>query len=56
MYLTMGKVWGFLMGWNMVLEHGVGSASVTKAWSGYLDSALGYPIKVRLNYRTAILL
>jgi len=42
----MGEMWGFLMGWNMILEHGVGSASVAKAWSGYLDSAMGYPIKV----------
>ena len=36
------------MGWNMVLEHGVGSASVAKAWSGYLDSAMGSPVKVRI--------
>ena len=42
----MGEMWGFLMGWNMVLEHGVGSASVAKAWSGYLDSAMDYPVKV----------
>ena len=42
----MGEFWGFLMGWNMVLEHGVGSASVAKAWSGYIDAVMGYPVKV----------
>ena len=42
----MGEFWGFLMGWNMVLEHGVGSASVAKAWSGYVDAVMGYPVKV----------
>ena len=49
----MGEFWGFLMGWNMILEHGVGSASVAKAWSGYLDAAMGNPVQVTkkiLNY------
>jgi len=32
----------------MILEHGVGASSVSKAWSGYLDSVLGYPVSVRL--------
>lgn len=48
-YVTMGEIWGFLMGWNMILEHGVGASSVAKAWSGYFDSVLGYPMKVRLK-------
>jgi len=45
-YVTMGEFWGFLMGWNMILEHGVGSASVAKAWSGYLDAAMGNPVQI----------
>nr|XP_039271317.1 cationic amino acid transporter 4-like isoform X1 [Styela clava] len=53
-YVTMGELWGFLMGWNMILEHGVGSASVAKAWSGYLDSVMGYPMKTYFQHHVTM--
>ena len=32
-------------GWNIVLEHILGVASVARAWSGSLDAVLGGAIK-----------
>ncbi|XP_071116247.1 cationic amino acid transporter 4-like [Haliotis cracherodii] len=37
-YVTVGEVWGFVIGWNVVLEHLIGAAAVARAWSGSIDS------------------
>ncbi|KAH3818148.1 cationic amino acid transporter 4-like [Dreissena polymorpha] len=37
-YIAIGEVWAFVIGWNIVLEHLLGSASVARAWSGAIDS------------------
>ncbi|CAD6192247.1 unnamed protein product [Caenorhabditis auriculariae] len=40
-YVGVGELWAFVIGWNIVLEHMIGSAALARSWSGYLDSLLG---------------
>jgi cationic amino acid transporter 4 len=37
----LGEFWAFVIGWNILLEHMIGAASVARAWSGYVDSLFG---------------
>ncbi|XP_055383563.1 cationic amino acid transporter 4 [Condylostylus longicornis] len=39
-YISIGEFWAFVIGWNIILEHMLGAASVARAWSGYVDSIL----------------
>jgi APA family basic amino acid/polyamine antiporter len=40
-YATMGELFAWVMGWDLVLEYAGGAAFVGAGWSGYLQSALG---------------
>ncbi|KAL1497535.1 hypothetical protein ABEB36_008479 [Hypothenemus hampei] len=40
-YISIGEFWAFVIGWNIILEHMIGAASVARAWSGYVDSLFG---------------
>ncbi|KAK4884621.1 hypothetical protein RN001_000892 [Aquatica leii] len=40
-YVSIGEFWAFVIGWNILLEHMIGAASVARAWSGYVDSLFG---------------
>uniref|UniRef100_F6ULN0 Solute carrier family 7 member 4 n=1 Tax=Monodelphis domestica TaxID=13616 RepID=F6ULN0_MONDO len=44
-YVSMGELWAFLIGWNVLLEYMIGGAAVARAWSGYLDSIFSHHIR-----------
>lgn len=44
-YVAVGEFIAFVIGWNLLLEHTIGTAAVAKAMSNYLDSLLGDPQK-----------
>ncbi len=42
-YTTIGEVFAWIIGWDLVLEFALGSATVARGWSGYLQSSFGLP-------------
>ncbi|XP_015372127.1 PREDICTED: cationic amino acid transporter 2-like isoform X2 [Diuraphis noxia] len=44
-YVAVGEFIAFVIGWNLLVEHTIGTAAVAKAMSNYLDSLLGDPQK-----------
>src|SRR5436190_23221596 len=41
-YATFGEFLAWIIGWDLVLELAVGAAAVSKGWSVYLETVLGY--------------
>ncbi len=41
-YATMGELMAWIIGWDLVLEYAIGAATVSIAWSEYLNKLLGY--------------
>src|SRR6185312_10608033 len=39
-YATLGELFAWIIGWDLVLEYAVGSATVATGWSGYFQSVL----------------
>lgn len=42
-YTTIGEIFAWIIGWDLVLEFALGSATVARGWSGYLQDSLGLP-------------
>src|SRR5436305_10266525 len=41
-YATMGELVAWIIGWDLVLEYGIGAATVGIAWSEYLNKLLEF--------------
>jgi APA family basic amino acid/polyamine antiporter len=40
-YATIGEIFAWIIGWDLILEYGMGAATVAVGWSGYAVSLLG---------------
>jgi APA family basic amino acid/polyamine antiporter len=40
-YATVGEIFAWIIGWDLILEYGMGAATVAVGWSGYFVSLLG---------------
>lgn len=46
-YATLGEIFAWVMGWLLILEYGLASATVSVGWSGYIVSFLsGFDIMI----------
>jgi APA family basic amino acid/polyamine antiporter len=49
-YATMGEIVAWIIGWALVLEYALGAATVSIAWSEYLNNLLGGSIPYSLSH------
>ena len=50
-YATLGELFAWIIGWDLVLEYAVGAATVANGWSGYFQSVMA---KFNLYFPTAL--
>lgn len=53
-YATLGEVFAWIIGWDLVLEYGLGAATVAVGWAGYFNRVLhGIGIDLPVAWTTA---
>lgn len=58
-YASFGELIAWIIGWDLVLEYGVGTIAVAVSWSGYFSAflkglGLSLPSWASMDYRTAL--
>ena len=53
-YATLGEIFAWIIGWDLVLEYGLGAATVAVGWAGYFNRVLhGIGIDLPSQWTTA---
>ena len=39
-YATLGEIFAWIIGWDLILEYAMGASTVAVGWSGYVASLL----------------
>src|SRR5687768_6755651 len=40
-YVTLGEIFAWVIGWDLILEYAVGASTVANGWSSYFQAVLG---------------
>jgi APA family basic amino acid/polyamine antiporter len=53
-YVTIGEIFAWVIGWDLVLEYGAGAATVAVGWGGYFNSVLhGFGVDLPIEWTKA---